>query len=65
MSESNFIIDAIFTLAFFSAFYWYICVAIIIVMLYATIKTQKTLFRILFILIALIFSYLPFMQYLW
>ncbi|ATN00682.1 hypothetical protein [Proteus terrae] len=65
MSESNFIVDTIFALAFFGAFYWYVCVAIIIVMLYATIKTQKTLFRILFILIALIFTYLPFMQYLW
>ncbi|WP_235365809.1 hypothetical protein [Proteus terrae] len=63
MSESNFIVDTIFALAFFGAFYWYVCVAIIIVMLYATIKTQKTLFRILFI--ALIFTYLPFMQYLW
>ncbi len=65
MSESHFIIDTIFTLAFLGAFYWYICVAIIIVMLYATIKTKKTLFRILFILIALFFAYLPFMQYLW
>ncbi len=65
MSESHFIIDTIFTLAFFGAFYWYICVAIFIVMLYATIKTKKTLFRILFILIALFFAYLPFMQYLW
>ncbi|MBG2913024.1 hypothetical protein I5F12_08380 [Proteus cibarius] len=65
MSESHFIIDTIFTLAFFGAFYWHICVAIIIVMLFAVIKTQKMLFRILFILIALIFAYLPFMQYLW
>ncbi|MBI6404566.1 MULTISPECIES: hypothetical protein [Proteus] len=65
MSESHFIIDTIFTLAFFGAFYWYICVAIIIIMLYTTIKTKKTLFRILFILIALFFAYLPFMQYLW
>ena len=65
MSESNFIVDTIFALAFFGAFYWYVCVAIIIVMLFAVIKTQKMLFRILFILIALIFAYLPFMQYLW
>ncbi|MBQ0215092.1 hypothetical protein OSB94_19435 [Proteus vulgaris] len=65
MSDSHFIIDAIFALAFFGAFYWYICVAVIIVMLYATIKTQKILFRLLFMFIALVFAYLPFMQYLW
>lgn len=65
MSDSYFIIDAIFALAFFGAFYWYICVAVIIVMLYATIKTQKILFRLLFMFIALVFAYLPFMQYLW
>ncbi|UWT98788.1 hypothetical protein N1711_09635 [Proteus vulgaris] len=65
MSESQFIIDTIFSLAFFRTFYWYICVAVIIVMLYAAMKTQKILFRLLFILIALVFAYLPFMQYLW
>ncbi|MBI6528043.1 hypothetical protein JEP40_02715 [Proteus vulgaris] len=65
MSESHFIIDTIFALAFFGAFYWYVCVVVIIVMLYGAIKTQKMLFRFLFILIALLFVYLPFMQYLW
>ena len=65
MSESQFIIDTIFSLAFFGTFYWYICISVIIVMLYAAMKTQKILFRLLFILIALVFAYLPFMQYLW
>lgn len=34
MRENDFIIDTIFALAFFGAFYWYICVVVIIVMLF-------------------------------
>ncbi|WP_115349679.1 hypothetical protein [Proteus vulgaris] len=65
MNSSHLLADTIFTLALFGASYWYICIVLIIVMFYGVIKTKKMLLRIFFILFALVFAYIPLMQYLW
>lgn len=65
MSPEHLLVDIIFTLALFGMTFWYICVGVVLVMFYATIKTKKILLRILFIFIALAFIYIPLMQYLW